>query len=104
VLTWRRFLKHRAAVASLGALIVIVIAMFGSAIWIPPEAARTGVDLDNINAPPSLVHPMGTDQAGADVLVRIVLGGRVSLTVGFQRWRWRLPWTLVSLLRARRLG
>ena len=81
--TWRRFLRHRMAVVGLCVVIVIVLAMFGSALWIPPEAARRGVDLSNINAPPSLQHPMGTDQAGADVLVRILLGGRVSLTVGF---------------------
>ncbi len=81
--TWRRFLRHRMAVIGLGVVVVIVAVMFGSALWIPPEAARRGVDLSNINAPPSLQHPMGTDQAGADVLVRILLGGRVSLMVGF---------------------
>lgn len=81
--TWRRFLKHRAAVLSVIGLVAIVLTMYGSAIWIPAEAARTGVDLNNINAPPSLEHLMGTDQAGADVLTRILLGGRVSLTVGF---------------------
>lgn len=81
--TWRRFLKHRMAVLGLCVVAVIVVVMYGSAIWIPPDAARRGVDLSNINAPPSLQHPMGTDQAGADVLVRILLGGRVSLTVGF---------------------
>jgi peptide/nickel transport system permease protein len=83
VQTWRRFLRHRMAVVGTVVLFLIVAVMFGSAIWIPPDAARTGVDLNNINAPPSLGHPMGTDQAGADVLVRILLGGRVSLTVGF---------------------
>ncbi len=81
--TWRRFLRHRMAVVGLCVVTVIVLAMFGSALWIPADAARRGVDLSNINAAPSLQHPMGTDQAGADVLVRILLGGRVSLTVGF---------------------
>jgi peptide/nickel transport system permease protein len=81
--TWRRFLRHRMAVISSILLLVVVVVMFGSAIWIPADMARTGVDLYNINAPPSLLHPMGTDQAGADVLVRILIGGRVSLTVGF---------------------
>ncbi|MCC6625786.1 MAG: ABC transporter permease [Chloroflexi bacterium] len=83
VVTRRRFLRHRAAIVSLVLLVAIVATMYGSALWIPADAARTGVDLNNINAPPSLEHPMGTDQAGADVLVRILLGGRVSLTVGF---------------------
>ena len=81
--TWERFLRHRVAVVSVALLVLIVVFMYGSALIISPDAARTGVDLGNINAPPSLQHPMGTDQVGADVLVRILLGGRVSLTVGF---------------------
>jgi peptide/nickel transport system permease protein len=32
---------------------------------------------------PSLAHPLGTDEIGRDVLVRLLLGGRVSLSVGF---------------------
>jgi peptide/nickel transport system permease protein len=81
--TWRRFLRHRPAVMSLVVLTFIILMMYGSALFIPADAARRGVDLDHINAPPSLAHIFGTDQAGADVLVRILLGGRVSLTVGF---------------------
>ena len=32
--------------------------------------------------PPSLVHPLGTDDLGRDVLTRIIFGARVSLQVG----------------------
>jgi len=32
--------------------------------------------------PPSLHHPMGTDDVGRDLLARIILGGRISLLVG----------------------
>jgi peptide/nickel transport system permease protein len=92
VLTWRRFRRHRVALVSLIALITLIVIIYGSAIWIPNDLARTGVDLFNINAPPSASHPMGTDQAGADVLVRILIGGRVSLAVGF------LAMTLAILL------
>jgi peptide/nickel transport system permease protein len=83
VLTWRRFLRHRMAVFSLGLLLTIVVIMFGSALVLPANLERTDVDLNNINAPPSLEHPLGTDQAGADLLKRLLIGGRVSLTVGF---------------------
>ena len=33
-------------------------------------------------APPSAVHPLGTDDVGRDLLARLVCGGRVSLAVG----------------------
>ena len=33
-------------------------------------------------ARPSAAHPLGTDEAGRDVLVRLLYGGRVSLLVG----------------------
>ncbi len=40
-----------------------------------------GVDLLNRAAPPSPAHPLGTDELGRDLLVRLLYGGRVSLTV-----------------------
>ena len=44
LLTWRRFLRHRAAVISLVGLALIVLVTFGSAIWIPADAARMQVN------------------------------------------------------------
>jgi peptide/nickel transport system permease protein len=38
--------------------------------------------LDNIRAPPSLEHPMGTDRFGRDILSRIIYGTRVALSIG----------------------
>lgn len=32
--------------------------------------------------PPTLAHPMGTDELGRDILTRILAGGRISLTIG----------------------
>ncbi|MEM9191205.1 MAG: ABC transporter permease [Myxococcota bacterium] len=40
-------------------------------------------DLDNVLAPPSAEHWLGTDDRGRDVLSRIIHGTRVSLLVGF---------------------
>ena len=38
---------------------------------------------DNLRAPISLDHPLGTDNEGYDVFVRLMYGGRISLTVSF---------------------
>jgi len=54
-----------------------------------PEA----IDLSNMSAPPSLVHWLGTDENGRDVLTRILHGARISLAVA-----------LVSMLIAVTLG
>ena len=40
-----------------------------------------GISTDK--APPSLEHPLGTDNNRMDVLVRLMYGGRVSLIIGF---------------------
>lgn len=38
---------------------------------------------DNILAPPSAEHLLGTDNEGYDIFVRLMYGGRISLTVSF---------------------
>jgi peptide/nickel transport system permease protein len=38
--------------------------------------------LDNIYAPPSMEHPMGTDRYGRDILARIIYGSRIALSIG----------------------
>ncbi len=78
-----RFLRHRAAVASGFLLAALVIAAL-LAPWIaewrgtPPDA----IDLLNRLAEPSWRHPLGTDELGRDLLIRILYGGRISLAVG----------------------
>ena len=37
----------------------------------------------NALAAPSAKHPLGTDKSGRDILVRLMYGGRISLTVSF---------------------
>jgi peptide/nickel transport system permease protein len=53
----------------------------------PPVGAALGIDLNAVDlvdrlAGPSLAHPLGTDELGRDVLMRLLAGGRVSLTIG----------------------
>ncbi len=78
----RRFLRNRAAVASLVVLSVICLAcVIGP--WVLPHAFDSA-DWDAMSIAPSFVnsHFWGTDDAGRDLLVRCLVGGRVSLTVG----------------------
>jgi peptide/nickel transport system permease protein len=77
---WRRFRRHKAAVAGLFVLLIL----YTSAILAPlvaPQDPRA-VHLDEINQGPSVPHLMGTDDLGRDELSRILYGGRVSLSVG----------------------
>ncbi|WP_137125487.1 ABC transporter permease [Roseomonas sp. HF4] len=78
---WRRFRKHRLAVASLFILGFIVLAVLvGPFIWrVPIDEIDFSVQLQG----PSWAHPMGTDDLGQDVLARVLYGGRISLAVGF---------------------
>ncbi len=53
----------------------------------PPLAALFGIDADSVDlmarfAGPSLLHPLGTDELGRDMLLRLLAGGRVSLAIG----------------------
>lgn len=77
---WRRFRKHKLAVAGLVALVVLVLAS-----WLGPVVIPYGfddLDLNHTKEAFSLAHPLGTDELGQDTLVRLLYAGRVSLTVG----------------------
>lgn len=85
-LAWRRFKRHRMAMASL-VVILLLILMAIFAPWIAPydpTAQPTGSDVGQYYfQPPSREHLLGTDDLGRDVLSRIVYGSRISLLVGF---------------------
>jgi peptide/nickel transport system permease protein len=78
---WRRFRKHRLAVASLVILGTIVLAVLaGPFVWrVPIDEIDFSARLQG----PSWDHPMGTDDLGQDLLARVLYGGRISLAVGF---------------------
>lgn len=59
--------------------IVIFCAIFASFLAPYDPAVQ---DYTAITAPPSVAHPLGTDDLGRDVLSRIIFGSRVSLQVG----------------------
>ena len=76
---WRR----RYGLASLGAAIILLWLLVAlTAPWISPYLPDT-VDVTNRLKPPSLVHWLGTDALGRDVLTRLLYGSRISLLTGF---------------------
>lgn len=82
-LFWRRFRQHTGALAAGAVLLAMGLAALAApliASWLgtDPEA----VDLLGLMQPPGPGHPLGTDELGRDVLVRLLYGGRVSLFIG----------------------
>ena len=67
---------------------LILLTMIAAASFAaPPISSLLGGDpnlvdlLDRLSGP-SLAHPLGTDELGRDVLLRLLAGGRVSLVIG----------------------
>jgi peptide/nickel transport system permease protein len=78
---WQRFKKNKLAVAG-G---VIVMCLFLIAVLAPllSPFSPNEIDRKEILEPPSLKHPLGTDDLGRDLLSRMIWGARISLAVGF---------------------
>jgi peptide/nickel transport system permease protein len=79
----RRFRRHRTGMVALTLLVVLVL--FCLSAW--PLEALLGVDPTTTDLlgrfdPPGPMHWLGTDDAGRDVLVRLMIGGQVSMLVG----------------------
>jgi peptide/nickel transport system permease protein len=76
---WKRFKRHRGAIA--GSIVLgIIVAMCLFAFLSPYNPEKSSV-LHRFQ-PPSASHPMGTDALGRDLFTRILYGGRISLAVG----------------------
>jgi peptide/nickel transport system permease protein len=77
---WRKFRRHKLAVASSAALLSIIVAVIvGPWLW---PVAIDDIDFTARLQGPSWSHPFGTDDLGQDLLARMIYGGRISLAVG----------------------
>ncbi|NPE56079.1 peptide ABC transporter permease, partial [Dickeya dadantii] len=78
----RRFMHNRAALASLFVLTLITLFVVVGPMVAPFNYADT--DWNMMSSAPDMVskHYFGTDSSGRDLLVRVAIGGRISLMVG----------------------
>ena len=75
----RHFARRRVAMAALAMLVVAIVVSAGAP-WLSPHAPNL-VDVANPDAPPSWVHPLGTDELGRDIVSRLLWGGRNTLLI-----------------------
>jgi peptide/nickel transport system permease protein len=74
----RRFLARKSAVVSLVLFVAIVLFAFvGGAVWHYKFDKFT----NDLNSPPSLKHPFGTDSSGFDTLSEVLRGTQRSLEI-----------------------
>jgi peptide/nickel transport system permease protein len=74
----RRFMAHKLAVGSLVVfLLVVVFSLIGGRLWRYGYADIT----DEFSSPPSLKHPMGTDDIGHDSMAQVLRGAQKSVQV-----------------------
>jgi peptide/nickel transport system permease protein len=77
---WRRFRRHKLAIAGAVILIVFILAaLIGPLVY---RVNRDAMDVAASMTGSTAKHPMGTDDLGRDMLARILFGGRISLAVG----------------------
>lgn len=85
---WYRFKKNRLAVISLIFLCLMIVVAFSTFVvdWVTDssfyDAKVIAQDLRRRLEPPSWEHPLGLDEFGRDMLLRIVWGARYSLFMG----------------------
>jgi len=83
-----RLWRNKMAVVALAYLVFVTLLAITAPLWVShlfgdPMYADSTKIMQTQFLPPSLMHPMGTDQFGLDIFARVIYGARVSLLVGF---------------------
>lgn len=76
---WARLRKNKAAVVSLGILIVIILLAIFAPVFSKYDFAFT--DYSNVYSTPTKGHIFGCDQFGRDLWTRVWMGTRISLMI-----------------------
>ena len=76
---WARLRKNKAAVVSLGILIVIILLAIFAPVFSKDDFAFT--DYSNVYSTPTKEHIFGCDQFGRDLWTRVWMGTRISLMI-----------------------
>lgn len=79
-IAWDRFRKNRVAIVGAALFIVICLAVIFGPMLSPYNISE--FDLADKELAPSAKHWLGTDEQGRDVLLRLFVGGRISILVG----------------------
>jgi oligopeptide transport system permease protein len=77
---WRRLRRNRLALVSAAYLMALVLVALVGIVYTPYPYAHQGVDLPYAGPGPG--HVLGADQAGRDILSRMMIGAQISLIVG----------------------
>jgi peptide/nickel transport system permease protein len=77
-----RFARNRLALGgAICLLVLLVVAVLAPWIVPYPDDVADSLNFDAVLQPPSLAHPMGTDEVGRDVLTRVMAGAQWSLSM-----------------------
>lgn len=82
-MTWGRLRKNKTAVAGLVILAILGILIITAGFMFDYDADVIRQNASQRLKPPSGEHWMGTDEAGRDIMARVIYGTRVSLPVAF---------------------
>ena len=79
---WRRFARHRLALFGMAAVALLVLACVFGPMLLPFDDLH--IDMRHrFQAPLDGPHWFGSDQLGRDLLARLLMAGRISMTIGF---------------------
>ncbi len=79
-IAWQQFRHHQMAMFGSAILGILILGTIFVSVLSP--YSPTDSSLRERRDPPSLIHPMGTDTLGRDLMTRVFYGGRISLTIG----------------------